>query len=60
MRVMQGGHDVPDEKLELRFDRSLANRDRAIEALPLVVILDNSNLSHPYRLEAVYREGLRI
>ena len=57
MRVLQGGHDVPDEKLEQRFSRTLANLDRAIKDLPLVVVFDNSDLGHPYRLEAVYQEG---
>ena len=37
MRVMQGGHDVPDEKLEARFQRTLANLDRAIKALPVEI-----------------------
>jgi predicted ABC-type ATPase len=57
MRVMKGGHDVPDEKLEQRFERTLANLDRAIELLPLVVVFDNSDLRRPYRLEAIYQEG---
>jgi predicted ABC-type ATPase len=57
MRTLQGGHDVPDEKLEARFDRTLANLDRAIAALPLVVVFDNSDLARPYRLEAIYRDG---
>jgi predicted ABC-type ATPase len=60
MRVMQGGHDVPDEKLEARFHRTLANLDRAIEALPVVVIFDNTDLAHPFRLEAVSETGRRI
>jgi len=60
MRVMQGGHDVPDEKLEARFERTLANLERAVRALPLVLVFDNSDLARPYRLEAVYREGERV
>jgi len=59
MRAMQGGHDVPDDKLESRFDRTLANLQRAIQSLPVVVVFDNSDLSRPYRLEAVYRNGER-
>lgn len=57
MRVMQGGHDVPDDKLEGRFARTLANLQRAIDSLPLVIVFDNSDLTAPYRLEAVYRDG---
>ena len=60
MRVMQGGHDVPDEKLEARFQRTLANLERAIKALPVVVIFDNTNLARPFHLEAVYENGRRI
>lgn len=57
MRVMQGGHDVPNEKLEARFQRTLDNLERAILKLPVVVIFDNADLARPYRLEAVYRGG---
>ena len=60
MRVMQGGHDVPDDKLESRFTRTLANLRRAIQSLPVVVVFDHSDLSRPYRLEAVYRRGERV
>lgn len=60
MRVAQGGHDVPDEKLETRFDRTLANLERAIRSLRLVVVFDNSDLAQPFRLEAVYQTGERV
>ncbi len=59
LRVMQGGHDVPDEKLQGRFERTLANLHRAIQSLPTVIVFDNSDLARPYRLEAVYRDGER-
>ena len=49
MRVSQGGHDVPDEKLRTRFKRTRANLRRAIEQLPHVIILDNTDLAHPFR-----------
>ena len=54
MRVSQGGHDVPDEKLLARFERTRANLQRAIEHLPHVIIFDNSDLTHPYRHVATY------
>lgn len=57
MRQAQGGHDDPDSKLKDRFPRTRANLQRAIEALPLVVIFDNSDMERPFRLKAVYREG---
>jgi len=60
MRVMQGGHDVPDEKLEARFQRTLANLERAIMALPVVIIFDNTDLARPFQLEVVFEKGRRI
>lgn len=57
MRVSQGGHDVPDEKLQQRFPRTLANLKRAIERLPVVLVYDNSDLANPYRLVAIFRNG---
>ncbi len=60
MRVAQGGHDVADDKLETRFDRTLANLNRAIRSLPLVVVFDNAELNRPYRLEAIYQTGERV
>ncbi len=54
MRVAQVGHDVPDEKLLSRFPRTLENLDLAIVSLPHVIVFDNSDLSHPFRLAAVY------
>lgn len=60
MRVLQGGHDVPDEKLTARFHRTLANLERAIAALPVVIVFDNTSLARPFALEAVYAAGQRI
>jgi predicted ABC-type ATPase len=60
MRVLQGGHDVPDEKLRDRFKRTLVNLERAIKALPVVILFDNTNLARPFQLEAVYERGRRI
>ena len=57
MRVSQGGHDVPDEKLQQRFPRTLTNLKRAIERLPLVLVYDNSDLANPYRLVATFENG---
>jgi predicted ABC-type ATPase len=57
MRVSQGGHDVPDAKLVLRFSRSLANLQQAIAVLPHVLVFNNSDLEHPYRLVSVFEQG---
>jgi predicted ABC-type ATPase len=60
MRVSQGGHDVPDEKLLARFERTTANLKRAIERLPYVIVYNNDELAHPYKLVEVYENGKRI
>lgn len=57
MRVSQGGHDVPFDKLLARFPRSLANLQAAIAKLPHVLVFDNSDLNHPYRLAAAFDYG---
>lgn len=57
MRVSQGGHDVPTEKLSARFPRTLANLRAAVAKLPHALIYDNSDLSKPYRLAAIFDRG---
>ena len=57
MRVSQGGHDVPTEKLRSRYPRTIANLKAAIRELPHVLVFDNGDLSTPFRLVAVFREG---
>jgi len=57
MRVSQGGHDVPREKLAARFPRTLANLKAAIEELPHVLICDNDDLRRPFRKVAVIETG---
>ncbi len=57
MRVSQGGHDVPDDKLQSRFSRTLANLEAAIARLPHVLIYDNSDMTVPYRQLAVFDYG---
>lgn len=60
MRVSQGGHDVPTEKLISRYPRSLANLKSALRELPRVWIFDNDDLRTPFRLVAVFEEGKRV
>lgn len=57
MRVLQGGHDVPPEKVSERYPRSLSNLTRAIDALPHVWVYDNSDLAHPFRKVAQFENG---
>lgn len=60
MRASQGGHDIPDEKLQARFERTRANLKRAIERLPHVIVYSNDDLAHPYKLIELYENGKRI
>ena len=60
MRVSQGGHDVPPEKLVTRYPRTLTNLQGAIRQLPHVWIFDNDDLREPFRKVAVFEHGRRI
>jgi predicted ABC-type ATPase len=60
MRISQGGHDVPPEKLVARFPRTLANLKAAIRELPHVLIFDNDDLRTPFRQVAVFENGRRV
>ncbi|MCA9216358.1 MAG: hypothetical protein KDB27_24990 [Planctomycetales bacterium] len=57
MRVSQGGHDVPPEKVKSRFPRTLANLKLAIAELPRVIVFDNSDLAEPYKRVAIFNHG---
>jgi predicted ABC-type ATPase len=57
MRLSQGGHDVPSEKLTARFPRTMANLREAIKALPVVLIFDNNDIAAPFRKVAEVRNG---
>lgn len=59
MRVSQGGHDVPTEKLAARFPRTMANLKQAIKDLPCVAVFNNDDLAAPFRLAAIYQNGQR-
>jgi len=57
MRVSQGGHDVPTDKLTARFPRTMGNLKQAIRELPWVFVFDNDDLGSPFRLLAVFQNG---
>jgi predicted ABC-type ATPase len=57
MRVSQGGHDVPTEKLIARFPRTLVNLTTALRELPHVWVFDNDDLRTPFRLVTVFENG---
>lgn len=58
LRVAQGGHDVPDDKLAARYPRTLSNLARAIQRLQFVRIFDNSDLDNPFALVAEFTRGV--
>jgi predicted ABC-type ATPase len=60
MRVSQGGHDVPTEKLVERFPRTLTNLAKGIRELPCVLIFDNDDLNFPFRHVAAYANGKAV
>lgn len=60
MRVSQGGHDVPSEKLASRFPRTLANLKAAVRELPHVLIFDNDDLQNPFRRVAIFAHGKQV
>lgn len=43
MRVKKGGHGIPDEVIEKRYDWSIENLKKAIPLCEKVIIYDNSN-----------------
>jgi predicted ABC-type ATPase len=60
MRVLQGGHDVPTEKLKERYPRTLKNLAGAIRDLPHVLVFDNADLGRPFRMVAVFERGKMV
>jgi predicted ABC-type ATPase len=53
MRVSQGGHDVPPNKVVERYPRVMRNLQKALFEISNVRVCDNSDLSDPYRLVAL-------
>lgn len=52
MRVLKGGHDVPEDKLRERYPRIMANLKRALVEIANVWVYDHSDLDQGYRLVA--------
>jgi predicted ABC-type ATPase len=59
-RVEQGGHDIPDDKLEARYPRTLTNLIDAVEFVNHAILLDNSSADVPYRFVAEFDQGVLI
>jgi predicted ABC-type ATPase len=60
MRVLQGGHDVPSDKLQSRFGRTLENLRHAIPEVPHVLVYDNSDLNYAFRKVAEFEHGKAV
>ncbi len=56
-RVHNGGHDVPDEKIEARFARVIENLGHLLDVPDELVIYDNTSFEDPYRVIATLERG---
>jgi predicted ABC-type ATPase len=59
-RVGAGGHDVPEEKLSARYERSLVNLGHALRELPRVIVFDNSPSDAPFAFTAEFQSGTLV
>lgn len=57
MRVLEGGHSVPQDKLVSRYPRTMENLRFAILRLPLVLVYDNDDLRDPHRFVLAAANG---
>jgi predicted ABC-type ATPase len=57
IRAAKGGHDVPSDKLNARYARTMENLRSALMSLSNVNVYDNSDLTKSYRLVVQVREG---
>jgi predicted ABC-type ATPase len=60
MRVLQGGHDVPTEKLQARYPRTMENLAKAVKELGHVIVFDNSDMRRPFRRVAAFELGKMV
>lgn len=58
-RVEAGGHDVPDEKIAMRFPRTFDNLRQALTFVDQAFLFDNSSADQPYRFVAEFRNRRR-
>ena len=60
MRILQGGHDVPLEKIRTRYPRTMANLAAAVRIVQNVFVYDNSDIANPYQQLAIFAGGKLI
>jgi len=53
----RAGHDVPADRIESRYPRTLANLPRAVSVASHAVLLDNDLPEAPYRFVAWFKDG---
>ena len=58
-RAAEGGHFVPEDKIEARIPRTLKNIQTAIPLCDEVRVLDNSSLERPYQPVLTIKSGVR-
>ncbi|MEI6641148.1 MAG: AAA family ATPase [Novosphingobium sp.] len=56
-RVRHGGHDVPRDRIEARYHRSIANLKLALAVADQAAVFDNSYSDKPLRLLAIMLGG---
>ncbi|HTD33995.1 MAG TPA: hypothetical protein VK665_10065, partial [Candidatus Elarobacter sp.] len=56
-RVRAGLHDIPEEKIRERYERSWRNATTALAIVDHGLILDNSSIEVPFRLIAEIEHG---
>jgi len=60
LRVAQGGHDVPEDKIVSRYTRSLSKLSEAIRFSDRAYIFDNSEESHVWLAEITSAKEINI
>lgn len=59
-RVSRGGHDVPDDSIQPRFERTTKDIRSALQFVDVGLLIDNRSTDNPYRvLECWEHGGLR-
>ncbi len=59
-RVAQGGHDVPEDRVRKRYERSIGLLDEACSAADRAYVFDNSGEAHELLAEVVDGEELHV
>ncbi len=56
----RSGHDVPEDKIQARYVRTLANLPGAVEAASVAILLDNDLAEAPFRFVALFERGTLV